>query len=250
VEPDVRTNQTVWDLASHKHVREDAELLAEARAGGSLLERELRLLAPLLRSGPLVVHPQSGHGLDDVGLLRAGAARVVGVDYSRVAARAAARRARVLGLEAAYLVAEVPGVPLPDGWADLVYTGKGALIWMRDLAAWARDVARLLRPGGHLFVYEAHPLVPLWTWDADQPRIRPDRSYFGATHRNDTFPGDGAREWQWSLGEIVTTVAGAGLEVRQLSEHPEPFWSPADVDAAAWRGRLPNAFMLLARRPG
>ena len=248
MEPEVRANQVVWNSASRKHVREDAELLAEARGGGSLLERELEILAPLLRPGPVVVHPQSGHGLDDVGLVRAGARRVVGVDYSQVAASAAARRACELGLDCHYLVAEVPGVPLPAGCADLVYTGKGALIWMRDLTAWARDVARLLRPSGHLFVYEGHPMVPLWTWDSDQPRIRPDRSYFGPGHRNDTFPGNGAVEWQWSLGQVVNAVVGAGLEVRHLSEHPEPFWRPADVDAAAWRGRLPNAFMLLARR--
>jgi SAM-dependent methyltransferase len=53
----------------------------------------------------------------------------------------------------------VPGVPLADGVADLVYTGKGALIWMPDIGAWAREAARLLRPGGHLFVYEGHPAV-------------------------------------------------------------------------------------------
>jgi hypothetical protein len=41
--------------------------------------------------------------------------------------------------------------------------GKGALIWMADLDGWAREVARLLRPSGHLFVYQAHPAVILWT---------------------------------------------------------------------------------------
>jgi hypothetical protein len=50
-----------------------------------------------------------------------------------------------------------------------VYTGKGALIWMSDLASWAREVARLLRPAGHLFIHDAHPTVPLWTWDAGHP---------------------------------------------------------------------------------
>ena len=35
---------------------------------------------------------------------------------------------------------------------------------MPDLARWAAEVARLLRPSGHLFVYEAHPAAVLWTW--------------------------------------------------------------------------------------
>jgi hypothetical protein len=57
-----------------------------------------------------------------------------------------------------------------------VYTGKGALIWLDDIGAWAREAARLLRPDGHLFVYEGHPAVPLWTWDEAAPRIRGDRA--------------------------------------------------------------------------
>jgi SAM-dependent methyltransferase len=173
---------------------------------------------------------------------------VVGVDFSEVAATAAQRRADDLGIACRYLVAEVPGVPLRDGCADLVYTGKGALIWMHDLAAWAGDIARLLRPSGHLFIYEAHPIVPLWTWDEDEPRIRPDRSYFARSHVNDTFPAHGAVEWQWSLGQIITAVASAGLEVLVVEEYADPFWQPAGTAAAAWRGRLPNSFALLARR--
>src|ERR1700745_3257929 len=75
-----------------------------------------------------------------------------------------------------YVVGTVPGLPLADGVADLVYTGKGALTWTPDIGTWARDATRLLRPGGHLFVYEEYPAVPLWTWSEDEPGIRGDRS--------------------------------------------------------------------------
>ena len=63
---------------------------------------------------------------------------------------------------------------------------------MPDLSAWARDAARLLRPGGHLLVYEANPAVVLLTWDADRPRIREDRGYFASSNVNHTFPARGA----------------------------------------------------------
>ncbi|MFI5691935.1 class I SAM-dependent methyltransferase [Kribbella sp. NPDC051586] len=244
----VAGNRVVWERASGKHVREYDELLEAARGDGLLLERELELLAPVLAERPVVVHLQSGHGLDDVGLVKAGAERVVGIDYSSVAAGAAQRRADELGMACRYVVAEVPGVPVRDASADLVYTGKGALIWMRDIDAWARDIARVLRPGGRLFMYEGHPAVPLWTWDNDEPRIRPDRSYFAESHVNDTFPGNGAREWQWNLGQIVTAITRAGLHLEALEEYAEPFWRPQDdTNAAAWSGRLPNSYALLAR---
>jgi hypothetical protein len=47
---------------------------------------------------------------------------VVGIDYISTASGAAQQRADKLGLACRYLV----------------YTGKGALIWMPDIMAWAR----------------------------------------------------------------------------------------------------------------
>lgn len=246
---DTRNNRIAWETASEKYVHEYEELLDQARNGSSLFARELDLLRPLLAPAPAVVHLQSGHGLDDIALVAAGARHVVGVDFSEVAATAAQRRADELEAACRYVVAELPGAPLRDGCADLVYTGKGALIWMSDLKAWAADVARLLRPSGHLFVYEAHPAVPLWTWDEDEPRIRPDRGYFERSHVNDTFPGNGAVEWQATLGEIINAVLSSGLELTYVAEYAEPFWQPDHIAAAAWRGRLPNSFALIARRP-
>ncbi len=249
MDPTTRANRIAWEAASQRYVDEYADHLAQAAAGSSLIGTERQLLREVLRRSPEVVHLQSGHGLEDVALVHAGARSVVGIDYSAVAVGAAQRRATELGVACRYVVATVPEVPLADASADLVYTGKGALIWMPDLAAWARDIVRLLRPAGHLFVYEAHPAVPLWTWDTDQPRIRPDRSYFGRSHVNDTFPANGAVEWQRTLGQIVTTVVAAGMEILHVGEYPEPFWRAGGVAASAWEGRLPNSFSLLARRP-
>lgn len=243
-----RANRAVWEAASLKHVREYDDLLAQAASGSSLIATERDLLEPVLRSAPEVVHLQSGHGLDDVALVQAGARSVTGIDYSQVAAGAAQRRALELGVPCRYVIAVVPAVPLASASADLVYTGKGALIWLTDLDAWAREIARLLRPAGYLFIYEAHPAVVLWTWDEDQPRIRDGRDYFGRNHVNDSFPARGAVESQWTLGQIVTAVTAAGLQIVHLSEYPAPFWRPAYISAAAWEGRLPNAFALLARR--
>jgi len=44
-------------------------------------------------------------------------------------------------------------------------------------------------------------------------------------------------------------VISAGLDLLHVGEHAEPFWRPGGIDAAAWRGALPNSFTLLARLP-
>ena len=239
--------RSAWEQASRKHVREHDALLAEARTV-RLLPVEEELLAPVLQRRPRVLHPQSGHGLDDVALVRAGARSVLGLDYSPTAAGAAQRRADELGVPCRYAVAELPPLPVAGGHTDLVYTGKGALIWLPDLDAWAAEVARVLRPGGHLFVHESHPMVPLWSWDEEEALVRPDRSYFARTHVNDTFPALGAVEHQHTLAAIVMSVTRAGLELLERLEHPDPFWRPTGTRAQAWEGRLPNSVSLLARR--
>jgi ubiquinone/menaquinone biosynthesis C-methylase UbiE len=247
VDPVVARNRSVWEEASQKQVREYQNLLDSAKARSSLARCELEVLRPLLASAAAVVHLQSGHGSDDLDLAAAGAQCTVGIDFSDVAAAAAQRRALEAAVSCRYVVAEVPAVPLRDQCADLVYTGKGTVIWIPDLDAWARTVARLLRPAGHLFIYEAHPMVPLWTWDEDETRISQDRSHFARSHQNDTYPARGATEWQWTLEQVITAVISAGLEIRHVAEHPEPFWQPHGVTAAAWQGRLPNTYSLLAQ---
>jgi SAM-dependent methyltransferase len=199
-----RANRVAWEAASAKHVREYDDLLAQAASGSSLTAAERAMLEPVLRSAAEVVHLQSGHGLDDVALVQAGARSVVGIDYSQVAVGAAQRRADDLSVPCRYLVAAIPAVPLASASADLVYTGKGALCWMTDLNAWAREIVRLLRPSAHLFVYEEHPAAALWSWDEDQPRIRDDRDYFGRSFVNDSL----ARGWR--AERIPATVLASG----------------------------------------
>lgn len=254
-----RSNREAWDVASRKYV-DESDVFLDGPDAQSLADAELQVLAPLLASAPRVVHLQSGNGTDCVELLRAGAGSAVGVDFSAVTVSAATRRAHLLGSAARYVVGDALAVPLVEGAADLVYTGKGALVWLSDLEAWAAEVARLLTPGGWLFVYDSHPAAPLWTTDPTTAGVRGDRSYFPSTRVNDTFPASAIRrysqgaeveavEWQWTLADVVTSVIQAGLTVQHLGEHPEPFWRPnGGPDAATWQGHLPNSFSMLARR--
>ena len=135
--------------------------------------------------------------------------------------------------------------------------------WARGrVGAWARGVAEIVVPGGHLFIFEAHPLNGMWESDASEVRLRAGADYFSREPRaNADFPAmflertapEGedplqAFERQWTLGEIVTELVSAGFRLIRLEEYSEQFWRhfakmPDDV-----LRRLPHTFSLLMAR--
>ncbi len=96
---------------------------------------------------------------------------------------------------------------------------------------WAEVVASLLRPGGRLFIREGHPVL----WALADPRRRGrsaiDYPYFeqseplvwdeGGTYveTDQEFTHNVTHEWNHGLGEIVTAVLEAGLELTAFEEH-------------------------------
>lgn len=260
----LRSTEVAWDRAAIKYHAEFDRDVALLRDGGhALLTPELDVLGDLTSCG-VAVHLQCSHGLDALSLLNLGVRAVIGVDLSREMLALAARKAVAVGREARWIHAEVLALPPElDGCADLVYTGKGALPWVSDLGKWAAGVARLLRPGGRLFLHEGHPLNWVWEPSALGHQLRQDgRGYFETAPRaNDDFParaveahtGAGevvplAWEYQWTLGQVVTALCVAGFRIERLVEHADHFWPQLEAIPAAELARLPHTYSLLARR--
>src|SRR5258706_1222455 len=74
---------------------------------------------------------------------------------------------RAVGAPARWIESDVLDTPHElDGTADLLYTGRGSLIWLQDLDAWAAVLQRLLSPTGRLVLLQVHPAE--WQFDADK----------------------------------------------------------------------------------
>ena len=261
-----RRNAVAWDRTATKYAAEVDADVALLRAGGtSLLPPEVRVLAPLLRQGGRAIHLQCSHGLDTLSLWRLGASSVVGVDFSERMLAIAEQKAALLRAPATWVHADVLGPPADlTGTADVVYTGKGALPWIRDLERWAAVIARLLVPGGRFFLFEGHPLNWVWDTDARQVRLREDASYFATSPRANTdFPGRylqrlsseagqqpvDAFEWQWTLGDVLSTCVASGLVLEEVREHAEHFWPQFEAVPRDEFVRLPHTFSVRMRRP-
>lgn len=260
-----QSNEAAWDRAAQKYALDiDRDVAFLSEGGVSLLDEERRTLGDLSRCDR-AIHLQCSHGTDALSLLNLGVTGVVGVDISREMLAQAEQKSQRLGARATWVQADVLDVPAAlNGSADLVYTGKGALPWVHDLGRWAAVVRRLLRPGGYLYVFEGHPLNWVWDPSAPTPRLAVDgRGYFDRGPReNDGFPASSvarftpegesapsAWEWPWTLGDVVSAVAEAGLVVERLEEYAGHFWPQFASIPEPEAGRLPHTFALLARLP-
>ena len=87
---------------------------------------------------------------------------MTGLDFSPAAIREANQFAHQLGIDdATFMVFRLDDAheTLGDQKFDVVYTGRGALCWLRDLTRWASLCASLLKTGGVLYLEEVHQVV-------------------------------------------------------------------------------------------
>lgn len=254
-------NRNAWDRTAREvylgEVDRDIHFLREG--GMSQMTEEVKLLGDL--DGKYAIHLQCSHGLDGLSLLNLGAARVTGVDISQEMLAQARQKSEALNANASWIHADILETPAElDGTADLVYTGKGAIYWIMDLDRWASVVARLLVPGGKLFLFEGHPLDSVWEEEADDFVLRPGGRYFQSAPQPEfSFPYQAAlrdapeepvtlTSRVWTLGQVVTAVVNAGLRIKHLEEFPIPFWDQFKSIPEATLHRLPHTFALIATR--
>jgi hypothetical protein len=132
----------------------------------------------------------------------------------------------------------------------VVFTGIGALGWLPSISRWANVVSALLKPGGKLFVREAHPM--LWTIDDVVSGSNPVEKlsvafpYFedgrpimaskglayvdNEGHQNETSepakpPALPTIEFNHGLGEIIQSLLEAGLRITMVEEHQSVPWN-------------------------
>jgi len=270
MDPIYRTNhqQTgiAWNVTAAIYERDEANDLALLRSGGnSLLPVEQRFLQGLNTWCRRAIHLQCAGGTDTLSLWNLGAAEVVGVDISENMLTVARRKSAALAAPASWYCCDILDTPHElDDSADLVYTGKGALPWMMDIQAWADVVARLLKPGGKLYVFEGHPLD--WVWDMDAPTYQfsaQTGNYFTeavATDRGWPMFSDAIQEHankdqfhvherQWTLGAILNSLVAASLQLEHFEEYPDLFWNQFPHLPPELARRLPHTFSLLMQAP-
>jgi len=260
-----RATRAAWDEAAERYERWLPEAIEVIRGGGSnLFPEEEALIGDLHGRCRRAIHLQCAGGRDTLSLWNLGAEEVVGVDYSPRMLDLARQLTEAVGAGpvARWVEADVLDTPHDlDGTADLLYTGRGSLIWLHDLDAWAAVLVRLLAPAGRLVLFEGHPAEWLFDVDEDGHWIATDYDYFGGPEASkgwapeyiDRLSIDEAdQSWKfarsWTLGEILTAMLRAGLRLERVDEYPRDWWGGHADAAPDERGRIPLSFSVVARR--
>jgi SAM-dependent methyltransferase len=271
VERYYEVNRANWDERAPAHAASPYYSFERFVEDQSYLSDVVRFDLPRLGdvNGLRGVHLQCHIGTDTLSLARLGA-HMTGLDVSSASLAQARELSRRAGPEVEFVEAELYDAAsvLGAGAFDLVFTGIGALCWLPSISRWAQVVADLLAPGGRLFIREGHPVL----WSVEY--ARPDRllvlayPYFeqaepqvwnepGTYVETDAeFEHNTTHEWNHGLGEIVTAVLDAGMELTMLVEHDSVPWEPlagqmVKDDQGEWRlaerrDRLPLSYTLQA----
>jgi ubiquinone/menaquinone biosynthesis C-methylase UbiE len=265
-------NKNLWEAWTRVHAGSAFyDLAAFRRHQDSLNATEIAEMGSV--EGLSLLHLQCHFGQDTLSWKYRGAAKVAGVDFSERSIALAQQLSEELVLEAEFYRGEVTQADQIAGEAgfDRVFTSYGTVIWLPDLRPWARAIARCLKPGGAFYMIEFHPVLeamdpghtdsppffqfPYCHPGADGLRCQERGSYADRSADVD-LP---AVFWPHSIGEVVTALAQAGLQLQFLHEHPFVHYgcfeglyetAPGYFQLQDYEGQVPLMYSLWAQKPG
>ena len=277
-------NRLSWDAATRAHNSHKADQARFYREGGNkLYPEEVELLGDL--HGRSVLHLQCNSGQDTLSLRRLGAAKVLGIDISDEAIAFARRLSAESGVAASFVRADVynwlAGASAADERWDVVFCSYGAIIWLSDLASWARGIAAVLEPGGRFVTVDYHPVEMMFdeelrhaipysthgrpiTWDdgvgdyiaRSGPAGAPSGWMAGVQDFQNSHP---SHEFHWATSEVISALLDSGLALEHFREYDycngfRPYKEMKDLGNRRWTApdgtpAIPLMYSIVARKP-
>ena len=260
----IAENREGWDKVAKLHAqgtgaefyRIEQWLAGECKLG----PWELEEVGPVV--GKSLLHLQCHIGTDTLSWARHGA-KVTGLDFSSAAITEANRFAKILDIpDAQFVTGKVQDAPelLGGETFDILYTGRGALIWLPDLEEWGRICSQLVKPGGILYLEESHPTMNLLdVVETEKGKLLvPSYDPFRVDHGSETMEGSYAdpnaptgpitsHYWEYRFESIINGLVSNGFQIDFLNERQEIFFTPWDADM--FESSRPNYWKLKEEYP-
>lgn len=268
MDPYVAKNRALWDEWAEINYRSPFYAVESFQANPTPLDADVRAgLGDV--TGKSVLHLQCHFGMDSIRLKLAGAASVVGIDFSPVAIAKARELASAMAIDVRFVETDVYELPaVLDETFDLVFTSYGVIGWLPDLTPWGQLIARYLRPGGRFFLIEGHPTM--WMFDGTASSLVLKYPYFRQREPIALEPSTGTyadptatfthTEYSWphELSETINALTTAGLRLDEMREYRHVVWqafpflverSPGTFVLPGHMPQLPMMFSLRAMKP-
>ena len=227
-----KTNKATWDKKVGIHSKSEFYDVEGFKKGKSSLNlHELNEMGNV--KGKSLLHLQCHFGLDTLSLSRLGA-KCTGIDLSSEGIKQAELLNDELGLDAIFIESNLYDVPKNvDGKFDIVFTSYGVIGWLPDLKTWGEIIASKLKKGGVFYIVEFHPIAWMFDYLQTPPKLvypyQNDETiyeeYKGTYTNADADIVSKEYGWNHGLGEVISSLTNAGLEIEFLHEFDE---SPYD----------------------
>lgn len=227
------TNRETWNKKVAIHAASDFYDLESFKKGASSLNSfELKALGDV--KGKSLLHLQCHFGQDTLSWQRMGA-KCTGIDISDEAVGLAEQLNSELGLDANFVCCNVLDTSKHVSEKfDIVFTSYGTIGWLPDLRPWAKMISERLKPGGKFYIVDFHPIAWMYDYTVSPPKLKYGyqqkeviyEEYEGTYGDKDSKMISKEYGWNHSLGEVITSLSEAGLQIEYLREHDA---SPYDI---------------------
>jgi len=255
-------NRLAWDAAEpgHREARFLKLLEAFRTPGYNYLDGiATRVLTERIGlAGKSVVQLACNNGREILSVRNLGAGRCAGFDISAKFIAEGHELAAAGKIECELAASDVYEIPRTfDGQFDVAFVSVGALILMPHLDTFFSVPARLLRPGGTLFLYERHPLLDMFDWrgEAEPPPFA--QSYFRTEPfefkqvinywTREEYETPPMYVFHHKLADVFNGVIGAGFRVDWFEEYPHDI-SEVYAHFSRLRFPMPLSYALTATR--
>ncbi len=231
-------NKETWNKKVSIHTKSEFYDVKGFKKGKTSLNAyELEELGTV--KGKSLLHLQCHFGQDTLSWSRLGA-KCTGIDLSNVGIDEAIRLNKELGLDATFIKSNLYDVPKKvDGAFDIVFTSYGVVGWLPDLKTWGEIIASKLKKGGVFYMIEFHPIVWMFDFLQTPPKLAYPylngeaiyEEYQGTYTNSDADITSKEYGWNHGLGELISALTSAGLEIEFLHEFEKsPYNSFPDMN--------------------
>lgn len=257
-------NRDAWNEAVtyHQKARKNELLEGFAHPDFTTFNRHcddvlIKKLQSLHLSEKTISQLPCNNGRELLSLMRFGAKEAVGFDISDVAIAEARKLAEISQLNASFERVDVLEIGQHyNDMFDFIYISEGSLQWFPDLNDYFHVVARLLKKGGNILIYEMHPFAYFFEQGADLDDIIIDDmiSYFEKgpySYKNGLdYVGETKYEakpccwFMHKFSDILNAIIANGITIQDINEYNEDMAS----NAVTKQNKFPLSYILTGRK--